>query len=167
MSKQSIFLLGVILLLASVSTATVTVDFPLGNDTWYVSSYPYWYSVGDTVYGDRDLGTLEFYEVTIHLPISYNVLNDGGHVDLDLRLDGITVASFIIYESDGVGMWEETFSISYTPSGTEEVRYYETNEVPSGDGSISISVENGYLEFEAYPEVVQPASLGYVKAMFN
>jgi|GEM_PF-2201330 len=162
-----LLLLVMVMTVTTATTATVTVDFPESSDTWGVSSYPYWWHVGDTVYGDRELGSEEFDEVTIHLPISYNSLNSGGHVDLELRLDGTTVTDFSIVESDGTGMWEDTFTISYTPSGTEEVRYYETNQVTSGAGSISIGTSGGYLDFETVDTAVQATSLGMVKALFK
>jgi hypothetical protein len=162
-------LLGIFVITGFSLAGTVSVDFPLSTDTWQVNSYPYWWHVGDTVYGNRDLGSVHFIDVTIHLPITYNSLNEsmGGYVGLDLRLGGTTVTSFTIHQSDGVGTWVDTLTIDFTPTGTMEVRYYETNQVVSGAGSISIGSTGGFLEFTTDNTLIQPASLGRVKAMFD
>lgn len=172
MFKLALGVLAGIFVAAGISLAgLVSVDFPLpqGTDTWQVYSYPWWWNAGDTVFGDRDLGSVHFNQVAIHLPITVNALNEsmGGYVALDLRIGGTTVASFTIHQADGVGMWEDTLTIDFTPTGTMQVRYYETNTVVSGAGSISIGDTTGYLEFTTDNTPVQPTSLGLVKAIFK
>jgi len=169
MFKFALPVLLVIFVTAGISLAGVlSVNFPLGSDTWEVANDPYWWNAGDTVYGDRDLGSAHFTQVVINLPITENSLieAEGGYVALDLRIDGTTVASFEIHEADGDGMWVDTFTIDFTPTGTMEVRYYETNTVVSGAGSIVIEDTTGYLEFTDN-DSIQPTSLGLVKAIFR
>ncbi|MCP4229229.1 MAG: hypothetical protein GY771_03660, partial [bacterium] len=135
--------------LATIASANVLIDFPLDTDTWEVQSYPYWWHVGDTVYGDRDLGTEEFFYVWVTLPITYNGLdNSGEYIDFELQLSGNPLFDWSVVEGDGTGNVVYEGAISYTPSGTEEVRYYETNVIPHVAGSISIRATNGTVEFQ-------------------
>lgn len=167
-SWWSLTLLVMAVSVTLVSAGTFSVDFPLSSDTWELSDYPNWCNQGDTVYGDRDLGTSELTEVTIYLPISDNNLSYSGYVDLDLRLDSTTIASFTITAADGSGMLIRNFAISYSPSGTTEVRYFETNQIIPGAGYIVIGEEEGHLDFvNTDPDVVLPASLGHLKAIFK
>jgi hypothetical protein len=153
--------------MTTAASADVTIDFPLASDTWQLHDPPHWFwYIGDTVFGDRDLGTEEFDYVTVTLPITINGLVDGGDVDLDLRLDGNTVYNWSVVEGDGTGNIVYEGAISYIPTGTEEVRYYQTNTVPTGDGSIEIIDTGGTIEFQTVVGI-ESASLGEIKAVFK
>ncbi|MCP4229227.1 MAG: hypothetical protein GY771_03650 [bacterium] len=160
----------ILLILIAVSTATVTsanvtIDFPIGTDTWEVEAYPLWWHEGDTVYGDRDLGNDEFSYATVTLQINYNYLTDLSQIDIDLRLDGTTVFSWTVVRDDGDGLIIYEGTISYTPTGIEEIRFYETNDVLYG-GSIWIGDTQGTIEFQTGVGI-ETASLGEIKAAFK
>ncbi len=113
-------------------------DFPSGADTWEISRYPYWWHVGDTVYGDY-VTTETISHVDLYIMLTYNSLNSGGHCDIDFRINGTTVGSFQFTEASGMGPVEESFDFAPIPAGTIELRYYETNLVAPGAGSVTIS----------------------------
>ncbi|NIT34936.1 MAG: hypothetical protein GTN49_00310 [candidate division Zixibacteria bacterium] len=148
--------------------ATVVATFPLSTDTWIIRSNPYWWHVGDTVYGPRNLGTAQLNSAKVNIPIAYTVLRAGGYINMDLRLGGSTVGSFTIVGPVSVGTWVKSFNISpYKPSGTPEVRYYETNQVRSGYGSIVIGRTGGWIDFYTGGVGVAPASFGQIKALYK
>jgi hypothetical protein len=73
---------------------TESVAFPTSLDTWSVSSYPYWWHVGDTVYGVHTVTYSSVCHADVALKIDVNVLNSGGgHVDLDFKINNTTVGS--------------------------------------------------------------------------
>ena len=114
-----------------------TVMFPTSADTWVVASYPYWWHAGDTVFGNHNVSLGSVNHVDLALKISYNVLSGSGHVDLDFRIDGTTVGSLSVLPSDGTGYVNASFDFApMTPPF--ELRYYETNTVGSGLGSVSL-----------------------------
>jgi hypothetical protein len=120
------------------------VAFPTAADTWEVASYPYWWHAGDTVYGMHDPGLASVDHADVILKISYNVLNGSGHVDLDFRIDGTTVGSVVVTEADGLGYVMASFDFaSMVPPF--ELRWYETNLVDPGAGSVSLD-ETGECE---------------------
>jgi len=87
---------------------------------------------------------------------------------MDLRLAGSTVGSFRIQGPVSVGTWVASFNISpYTPSGKPEVRYYETNQVAGGQGSINIGTTGGWIDFYTGGVGVSPASFGQIKALYK
>ncbi len=113
------------------------VYFPTSQDTWQVSSYPYWWHVGDTVFGVHDVGLDCVDHAVATIKISYNVLNSGGHVDLDFRIDGVTVGSMVLLEEHGTGYVDAVFDFAAMVPPFE-LRWYETNQVAGGAGSVSI-----------------------------
>ena len=143
------------------------VVFPTSADTWQVSSYPYWWHVGDTVYGTHDVSLPTVDHVDVVLKISYSSLNAGGHVDLDLRLNGTTVGSFIITQADGTGYVNHSFD--FAPMAPPfELRYYETNLVASGAGSVSLD-ETGLnsLTFSGGAVPTEETSWSQVKNLYR
>lgn len=114
-----------------------SITFPTSTDTWTVSSYPYWWHVGDTVYGTHNVSPAAT-SVSVSLALIYNSLTSGcGYVDLDFRIAGTTVGTLHITAESGLGPvsggpWP------CTASGPVELRYYETNQVVGGCGSISL-----------------------------
>lgn len=143
-----------------------TVLFPTSQDTWQVASYPYWWHQGDTVFGTHSVSLDCVDHVDIALKISYTVLNGGGHVDLDFRIDGTTVGSVSILESHGTGYVYASFDFApMTPPF--ELRYYETNTVGGGLGSVSLD-ETGLCEVTfAGATPVEDSTWGQVKAFFR
>lgn len=148
--------------------ATVVATFPLSSDTWIIQSNPYWWHVGDTVYGNRNIGTTQLNSAVVHIPITYTVLRAGGYINMDLRLGGSTVGSFTIVGPVSVGTWVKSFNLSpYTPSGTPQVRYYETNQVAPGYGSIVMGTSGGWIDFNTGGLGVSAASFGQIKALYR
>ncbi len=143
------------------------VVFPTSADTWQVSSYPYWWHVGDTVYGDHNVSLGSVDHVDISLKIDYTVLSGGGHVDLDLRLNGITVGSFSITEADGTGYVNRSFDFA-PMSPPFEIRYYETNQVEPGLGSVAFD-ETGLstVNFSGGAVPVEATSWSQVKHLYR
>ncbi len=117
-------------------------DFPTSADTWSVQSYPYWWHVGDTVFGTY-VTTEASDHVEISLTLIYNSLNGGGHCDFEFEIDGTVVGSFSITEASGFGPIEESFDFTEIPAGSYELRYSETNLVAPGCGSISLNEAAG------------------------
>ncbi len=115
-----------------------TVVFPTSQDTWSVYYYPYWWHVGDTVYGTHTVGMATVNHADITLYLTYNVLTPGcGFVNLDFRLNGTTVGSFTVYPENGLGPVLASFNFPDV-APPFEMRYYETNTVAGGCGSISM-----------------------------
>jgi hypothetical protein len=166
MKFSKVVLVALLVSVATVAYGDVSIDFPESSDTWD-TVYTYWWNQGDTVYGDRDLGTEEFDYVTLVLPVTYNSLNGAGQCDFDLRLDGTTVFSWTVLPSHGTGNHTFEGAMSYTPGGTEEVRYYLTNQVVPGGGSIIIAPDQGTIDFQTVIVGVESASLGEIKAVFK
>lgn len=112
------------------------VVFPSSIDTWTINSYPYWWHVGDTVYGTHtvSLGTVSHADITLYL--TQNYLTSGcGFCNIDFRIAGTTVGNFQISAESGLGPIYASFDFSPT-SPPFELRYYETNQVVSGCGSV-------------------------------
>ena len=144
-----------------------TVLFPTSADTWNVTYYPYWWNAGDTVYGNHTVAMGSVSHVDLALKIDYTVLNGGGHVDLDFRINGTTVGSFSITEADGSGTVYHSFDFApVTPPF--ELRYYETNTVGGGLGSVSLN-ESGLSSatFSGGGTPVQESSWGRVKSLYR
>lgn len=148
--------------------ATVVATFPLSSDTWIIKYNPLWWNIGDTVYGPRNIGTATLNSAVVHIPITRGYLTAAGYINMDLRLGGSTVGSFRIQGPVSPGTWVASFNLSgYTPSGTPQVRYYETNEVPHGQGSIAIGRTRGWIDFNTGQVSVSPASFGAIKALYK
>ncbi|MBD3335130.1 MAG: hypothetical protein GF355_06405 [Candidatus Eisenbacteria bacterium] len=145
-----------------------TVLFPTSADTWEVAYYPYWWNMGDTVYGDHTIGLSSVTHADVTLKISYNVLNNGGHVDLDFRIDGTTVGSLVLTEGDGTGYVYGSFDFAAV-SPPFELRYYETNTVGSGLGSVSLD-ETGLCSVtfsDGEPTPVEDSTWGQIKKVYE
>jgi len=166
MKFSKVFLFIVAVSIATCASANVEFDFPTSSDTWD-TVYEYWWNAGDTVYGDRDLGTEEFDYVWCDVNLSYNSLTATAVVPIDFRLDSTTVFSFDILDDHGVGSYVYEGAITYTPAGVEEVRYYETAAVYPGGGSVIISPTGGTIELQTIPVGIEAASLGEIKAVFK
>jgi len=116
---------------------TQVVLFPTAADNWDVEFYPYWWNVGDTVFGVHDPGTGDVTHADVILKISYNVLSGSGHVDLDFQIDGTTVGSVSVTPADGEGYVMASFDFPpMTPPF--ELRWISTNTVDPGAGSVSL-----------------------------
>ncbi len=74
------------------------------------------------------------YHAEITIVLIANTLISGGYCNIDFRIDGTTVGSFQILP--GVNTINESFDFSPLPAGPHELRYYSTNTVPTGCGSI-------------------------------
>ncbi|MEE9457921.1 MAG: hypothetical protein V3W11_12320 [bacterium] len=158
-----------LLLVPSVALgATVVASFPRGSDTWRIQYNPNWWNIGDTVYGNRNIGTAQLNSAKVHIPITQSFLTSSGYINMDLRLGGSTVGSFRIQGPVSPGMWVASFNISgYTPSGTPQVRYYETNQVARYQGSIVMGRRTGWIDFNTGHVSVSPASFGAIKALYK
>jgi hypothetical protein len=144
------------------------VQFPTSADTWNLVYYPYWWHVGDTVYGTHtvSLSTVNHADLTVYL--SYSSLSPGcGFVNIDFRIAGTTVGSFQILPEDGLGPIYASFDFAdQTPPF--ELRYYETNQVVGGCGSISFD-ESGMntIDFSGGPSPTIDTTWGSIKALFE
>lgn len=144
------------------------VNFPTSADTWTVASYPYWWHVGDTVYGTHSvaLGTVNHADLTLYLV--YNSLTPGcGYNDFDFRIAGTTVGQFRILPEHGLGPINFSFDFAdQTPPF--ELRFWETNQVVGGCGSISFD-ESGrnIVDFSGGPSPADHSTWGAIKALFE
>ncbi|MDP6418229.1 MAG: hypothetical protein QF492_02865 [Candidatus Krumholzibacteria bacterium] len=115
--------------------AAQTFDFPLASDTWSSGSN-WWWSEGNTVYGDRDVtGPVTQAEVVLYL--SGNGLTEGNTADLDFRLDGVTVGTLHITAEDGLGPITGSFSFDEIDSPSE-LRYTMASDICGGCGAINL-----------------------------
>ena len=144
-----------------------TVLFPTSLDTWSVASYPYWWHVGDTVYGTHSTSYGCVCHADVALKIGNSVLNGTGHVDLDFRINGTTVGSFVITAADGTGYVYGSFDFDPV-CGPFELRLYETNLVAPGLGSISLD-ESGLssVTFSDCSTATENTTWGTIKAVYR
>ncbi len=117
---------------------------------------------GDQVsqtYGGTGLGDVS--ELALDVNVDRNFLHSGGFVDLDVRLNGITVGSFIWTQAEGTGIRPLDFAFSpIVGAGTYTLQLIETNNVPPGLGSIAIAKGSEFtLTSAAVPE---PSSLALI-----
>ncbi len=160
--------LALVLIPSFALGATVVATFPLSTDTWAVRYSPYWWNIGDTVYGNRNIGTAQLNSAKVHIPLTYSSLTSAGYILMDLRLGGSTVGSFRMQGPISPGTWVASFNLTaYTPSGTPQVRYYETNQVAPGAGSVTIGRTGGWIDFNTGHVSVSPASFGTIKALYK
>ena len=156
--------LGILVLLCLPALAIAeTVQFPTSADTWNVQSDPYWWHIGDNVLGNRTLGLSAINHADVTLNIIYSSLSGTGHVDLDLRINGVTVGSMIVLPSHGTGY--VVFPLDFAPmaGGAIEIQYYETNLVDPGAGSIQLG--EGTIDFFGSTPTLG-TSWGSVKALY-
>lgn len=128
---------------------STTVHFPVVSDTWQVANDPYWYMLGDTVFGQRNTSVTPVNHADVALRLATNVLQTGAYVDLHFRINGISVGTLQVTPDDGVGIvWD---SFDFGPMVPPfELRYYETNTVPGGGGSISLNRDPGNTGFVTF-----------------
>ena len=146
---------------------TEIVPFPTAADTWEMTYYPNWWNLGDTVYGDHDVPLDSVDHADVTLKINSTVLSGDGHVDLDFMIDGTVVGSVIITEADGTGYVNASFDFEpITPPF--ELRWYETNTVESGLGSITLD-EAGEctVDFSGGPVAIESATWTVLKATYR
>jgi len=146
---------------------TDIVPFPTAADTWEVESYPYWWHVGDTVYGDHDVPLESVDHADVTLKMSYSSLNSGGHVDLNLMIDGTVVGSVVITEADGTGFVYASFDFDPIVPPFE-LRWYETNLVDPGAGSIQLDeVGECMIDFSGGAVAAESATWTTMKAAYR
>ena len=134
--KTALFSALLVLGLTGAAIALDEFNFPTTADTWEITYPPYWWNVGDTVYGTYvTTGPADHADISFNLVA--NTLNGGGHCDLDFRIDGTTVGTVSVVEGSGMGPVTASFNFTEIPAGSYELRYYETNQVGSGLGSFS------------------------------
>ncbi|MEZ4652783.1 MAG: hypothetical protein R3E12_04040 [Candidatus Eisenbacteria bacterium] len=142
------------------------VVFPTSADTWQVQSYPYWWHVGDTVFGNYNPSLSGITHADIALKLDQNVLSGTGHCDIDFRINGTTVGSFTLLPSDGTGT--VLVALNFAPVNPPfELRYYETNLVDPGAGSVAMN-ETGLnsITFSGDPTPIEESSWGKVKSLY-
>jgi hypothetical protein len=142
------------------------VVFPTSADTWQVASYPFWWHIGDTVFGNYNPAVSGVTHADIALKIDQNVLSGTGHVDLDFRIAGVTVGSFSILPSDGTNTVNASFDFAAV-NPPFELRYFETNLVDPGAGSVVFN-ETGLnsITFQGGPTPVVESTWGKVKNLY-
>lgn len=126
--------------------------FPTPDDTWVIYSDPYMWHAGDYIEGTRYLGAgpMRITHLIIHVELSYTSLWGIGHVDIDVYLNGNYVGSFV-FEPGQVSKDLMFTGLSvYSPDGMVTIKYYETNTVASGYGSITICSVYSCVFFAAW-----------------
>ena len=122
-----------------------SVTFPATGDTVSVVYDPYWWHAGDYAQGSRTLSLSSVNRVDYNWSTAYNSLNDTGHVDLILYINGVGVGSFTVLP----GEYSRLVSFPFSPiSGpVYTIRLEETNTVDPGAGSIQIPLNTSTLTF--------------------
>jgi hypothetical protein len=143
------------------------VNFPTTGDTWSVASYPYWWHAGDTVYGSHTVALGSVTHADVSLKIDDTVLSDPGYVDLDFRIAGVTVGTLHITAATGTGYALGSFDFAAV-APPFELRYYETNTVGSGLGSIVLN-DSGLstVTFRGGGTPTETGTWGKVKALYR
>jgi hypothetical protein len=101
-----------------------------------------------------------------------NNLNPGFHVDWDVLINGTTVGGFMIYDGfTGQASLNLDFSPIANVAGEYTVSFVVTNEVPDGDGSISLAYDAPYAHSveltSSTPEVTIDIKPGSCPNPFN
>jgi hypothetical protein len=138
-------------------------DFPTSADTWTMTYYPYWWNTGDTVYGTY-VTTETIDHAEISLSLTRNSLVSGGHCDIEFRIDGTAVGTFTITEASGLGPILESFDFTSIPAGPHELRYYETNTVAPGCGSVDMNEAAGINSVSFSCLALEQTTWGAIKA---
>jgi len=118
--------------------------YATGDDV-VVADDPYWWQAGDYAQGTRAPGLNTVTGVQLELQIDDNALNAGGHVDLDMSINGALAGSFSIVP----GETSKTVFFSFPPidGPIYTVRLEETNTVDPGAGSVAILRDTSALTF--------------------
>ena len=86
---------------------------------------------------------------------------------MQFQIDGVVVGEFTIWPEDGLGPINASFDFDPV-SPPFELRYYETNQVAGGCGSVSLN-ESGRnsVTFSDDPSPADDGTWGEVKALFK
>jgi len=106
-----------------VAAETRTVEFPREYDSWHLTTYPYWYVIGDSVNGTREIDITKVNKADIHLELEYNTASDTWPHVFDVSLNGISVGTFSVKGLDG---YKIDRTVSFAPidtHGSVEIRY--------------------------------------------
>lgn len=143
-----------------------TIIFPTSADTWIMTYYPYWWNTGDTVFGVHDMTEDGANHAEITLNLTRNSLISGGYCDIDFRIDGVTVGSFQILPEHGLGPINESFDFNAHPAGTYELRYFETNTVLVGYGSVDMDESGTNSVVFSVVSSLESSTWGMIKSAY-
>ncbi|MCD4847460.1 MAG: hypothetical protein K8R76_04640 [Candidatus Aegiribacteria sp.] len=148
------------------SNRDVTIIFPTSSDTWQLVYYPYWWNSGDTVFGTHTISEDNVDHAEITILLTTNTLITGGYCNIDFRIDGNTCGSFQILPEDGLGPITESFDFTALPAGTHELRYFSTNKVAPGCGSIVWNVTGSNSVVFSGGSSLDDSTWGMIKSAF-
>lgn len=138
-------------------------DFPTSADAWTMTYYPYWWNAGDNVAGTY-VTTETVDHVEISLTLTRNSLTGGGHCDMEFRINGAAVGTFMVTEASGLGPIMEIFDFAPIAAGPLELCYYETNTVGSGLGSYDMNEVAGINSVSFSSVALERSTWGSIKA---
>lgn len=100
-------------------------------------------------------------QLDLELEVTENVLATGQQVDWDVRVNGTSVGSFTILDTD-LGAFSESFTFAaIAGAGTYTVGMHVSNTVGNGLGSVALGKNgNNSMTLHAVPEPATMAALG-------
>jgi len=125
--------------------STLSSYVPATGDLVSVLNNPYWWNTGDYAEGTRITQLGNITGIQYNLVLSRNILNTTGHVDLDLSINGVVVASLTVLPGEMSKAGSATFAPINGP--TYVIRLEETNLVDPGAGSIVIPLDRSPIQF--------------------
>lgn len=147
------------------SNRDVTIIFPTSSDTWDLMYYPYWWNYDDTVFGTYTISEEYMDHAEITILLTTNTLVTVGYCDIDFRIDGNTCGSFQILPEDGLGPITKSFDFTALSSGVHQLRYFATNTVVPGCGSIVWNVTGNSVVFSNVSSL-DDSTWGMIKSAF-
>jgi hypothetical protein len=171
---KSIFISLVVMAISLNPLFALADDYTFGQCfyTWHLTDYPRWHYDGDMIYGTGGVeAPMQFVDyIQIELKLSENTLIDPNVIHMHFEVD-IDYNYWEFYFDIIPGEMEtvQQFPINYMPEfGPGELyRMRELNTIPEGGGYMVINQEESMLDRFTHYEVVEPESLGEVKALFN
>ena len=143
-----------------------TFIFPTSSDTWDLQYYPYWWNYDDTVFGTYTISEDNVDHADITIILTTNTLVSGGYCNIDFRVDGNTLGSFQILPEDGLGPIMESFDFTAISAGTHQLRYFSTNTVAPGCGSIVWNVTGSNSVVFSVGSSLNDSTWGMIKSAF-
>jgi len=148
---------------------TYTATFPSDSSTVVASvgsldattiGY-FWTSVRGDMVEETFAGTglASVVQLDLDIEVVENLLATGAQVDWDVRVNGTSVGSFTVFDTDGAGVRNESFTFAaIAGAGTYTVGMHVSNIVADGAGSISLA-KNGNSSMTLHDPVPEPASM--------
>jgi hypothetical protein len=141
--------------------APITVAFPSSSSTINANVGFFFLDTHFVQEAFTGTGLASIDSLDLHLIVATNQLNNGGHVDFDVLVNGVDVGDIIFVQADGAGPKDFSFGFaSIAGAGDYTLRLDVKNNVPTGLGSVSFGLTGSTATLESAVAVPVPATLG-------